>query len=362
MTLKRQYTLPNCSLTVDGLSTGDDTDLTAPLTVVLNSECRFPELSETLTGGREFLDALVKTVSTYVQSVLSGVVFPEIATPDESQPIVLKQIENQRHQLTATLADDTGTAVNKTLMLTTVQLFDLMEVVDQLLADPQTLPDMTLQLSPLQRRYVRATEPVAKRVVPAAAGISALAASAALLFVMPTPILEPEPAQEEVTTDSDGADPTAAEPGAAGAEPPAEGGQAAVPDAIDDGGSPQTDSTDSDDDLSPLTNLESAASITDPDELEQLATQLEETLASELPASPNFDEELRYRVTVSQQGDILGYSFANDAALADADNTPLPDLTFNPLETGQEPEAVAQFLVTFDPEGEVMAEPIGTEE
>ena len=64
MTAQRQYILPNCNLIVEGLVTGEESDPTSPLTVVLNSECTFPGTPNRLSGGREFLNALVKTLVT----------------------------------------------------------------------------------------------------------------------------------------------------------------------------------------------------------------------------------------------------------------------------------------------------------
>ncbi|NJO09147.1 MAG: hypothetical protein HC873_05205 [Leptolyngbyaceae cyanobacterium SL_1_1] len=63
-------------------------------------------------------------------------------------------------------------------------------------------------------------------------------------------------------------------------------------------------------------------------------------------------------MAVSEQGDLIGYKYVNDAALLNVDETPLPGLTFIPLNqelVRQEP--VAQFRVTFTPLGELAVEP-----
>ncbi|NEQ43656.1 MAG: DUF4335 domain-containing protein [Leptolyngbya sp. SIOISBB] len=182
MTAQRQYILPNCNLVIEGLVTGEESDPTSPLTVVLNSECTFPGTTDRLSGGREFLNALVKTVSDYAQSLLSGVPYPLEDKPTATQPVTLQLTDQQRHQLVATTANADGAETQTTINLNSVQLFDLVEAVDQLLADTFTLPDMSLQVTPLNRRHARPAEPTTKRVIPAAVGVSALAAASVLLF------------------------------------------------------------------------------------------------------------------------------------------------------------------------------------
>ncbi|MEO1298879.1 MAG: DUF4335 domain-containing protein, partial [Cyanobacteria bacterium J06636_16] len=329
MTVQRQYTLPNCSLMVEGLSGGNDIDPMAPLTVVLNTEFTFPGNTDTLSGGREFLDALAKTVSSYAQSILSGIAYPMAEDMTDDTPVVLKPEANERHQLTANVTDSTGGAIRKTLTLSTVQIFDLMEAVDQLLADTQTLPDMTLQLSPLHRRHALPAEPIAKRAVPPAVGISALAASAALLFVVPVPDVErrlEEQAGQNPSSLVDEETPTTEIPTG---EPPST-------DSADSTESP-ADSTIDEDEEAPvadagaagvaLNRLSDAPAITDSDAIAQLEAQVEDTLGGALPETIPFEESLVYRIAVSESGDLLGFKYENDAALENIDNTPLPDFT-----------------------------------
>jgi hypothetical protein len=353
MTVQRQYTLPNCNLKLEGLAPGDETDPTAPITIVLNSECTFPGTRGALTGGSDFLKALVHAVNEYAQSILSGVPYPVAEEMRDSQPVVLQPTDNQRHQLTATSTTDSGEPTRTTIQLTSVQLFDLVESIDQLLADSQTLPDMTLQLSSLHRRHARPTEPASKRVVPAVTGISALAAAAALLFMVPVPEFEPTRPEREGLSAAD----TDAEPSLSGESvPPTE--------SIED----ETTSeivTDTDTVVDPvqagiaLGRLSSAPAIADEETLAELGRDLETTLANNLPADTIFEESLVYRVAISEAGDILGYKYENDAALSLVDRTPLPDLTFIPVDSdAQIEEPIAQFRVSFEGDGEVVAEPI----
>lgn len=359
MTVQRHYTLPNCNLKLEGLAAGDETDPMAPLTVVLNSECAFPGVAETLSGGREFLNALIKTVSDYAQSMLSGVPHPLAEDATENHPVTLQLMANHRHCLVAMVAGPDGEQTRKSVELNSVQLFDLMEAVDQLLADTQTLPDMTLQISPLHRRYARPAEPASKRVVPAAAGLSALAASAALLFLIPVPEFEPQrPEREdqalsELVEDGETAvvDPETTDP--ATAETPEETTEAIAEDGAVD---PVTAGI-------ALGRLSSAPVITDAEVLSELETDLENTLEDNLADDLTFEDSLVYRVAVSEAGDVLGYKYENEAALENIESTPLPDLTFIPVDPeAATDEPVAQFRVTFEADGDVTAEPIASDE
>ena len=362
MTVQRQYTLPNCNLKLEGLNTGDDTDPMAPLTVVLNSECIFPGTPHVLSGGREFLDALVKTVSDYAQSLLSGIPYPLPEEVSAAQPVALKPGEHHRHHLMATVTAADGTATRQTLELNSVQLFDLVEAVDQLLADTLTLPDLTLQLSSLARRHVRPAEPMAQRAVPAAVGLSTLAAAAALFFLPPVPEFEVQRRESEGAALSELVEEEAANLAEADSSP--DGSETATGDRSD-GADPDDDATAADPIAAgvALDRLATAAAITDADTLSELAAELEDSLADALVAEVAFEDVLIYRVAVSESGDILGYKYENDAALINIDSTPLPELTFIPVEpTATTDEAVAQFLVTFDEAGEVTAEPIDADE
>jgi len=385
MTVQRQYILPNCNLVIEGLLAGDEGDPTSPLTVVLNSELSFPGTADRLSGGREFLNAIVKTVSDYGQSLLSGVPYPLEENPSATQPVTLTPTDKHRHQLVATIADADGAATQKTVDLNSVQLFDLMEAVDQLLADTATLPDMSLQVSPLNRRHARPAEPVTKRVIPAAVGLSTLAASAALLFLVPVPEFEPQRSDREdlselVETESDN---LAESDASTATDPPTDETDAAAPET-EQSAEVASEATDSDPEAStdnevaeadaaivdPVTagialgRLSSAPAIADDDLLNDLEAELESKLETALADLSDgdelpFEESLTYRVAVSETGDILGYKYENDAALENVDVTPLPALTFVPVDADSaSDERVAQFRITFDPDGTVIAEPI----
>ena len=365
MTIQRQYTLPSCNLVLEGLST-DDGDFSAPMAVLMNAECHLPGAAEKpLSGGREFLEGLVAAVSGYAQQLLSGIAHP---LNTEEQPLIqLKPGEGPYHHLImraqAEAAHDSKLeAVSpQDIRLSTVQFFDLLDAVDQFLSDNQTLPDLVLPLRSVSRRYVRPEEPVAKRVAPAMIGASTLAAAAITLFFVPPPQFEPvreesSPAAEATSeTTTNASQPAASDPPSA-------------PDASD----PATSALATPDSTTPapatVENPAPEGAITD---LERLAdapalsaaeqTAVLETFQQQLQqawqAVPPPPEAVSYRIAVSGQGDILGYKYEGDAALAYAENTPLPGLAYLPVDqTESVQEPVAQLRATFTPEGRVQVE------
>jgi hypothetical protein len=378
MTAQRQYILPNCNLIVEGLVTGEESDPTSPLTVVLNSECSFPGTSNRLSGGREFLNALVKTVSDYAQSLLSGVPYPLATAPTADQPVVLQPTEDHRHQLVATLTDNTGAETQQTIALNAVQLFDLVEAVDQLLADTFTLPDMALQVTPLNRRHARPTEPAAQRLIPAAVGVSTLAAASVLLFMLPVPEFEPQRSDREEQSELVNPDAASGDDNGATA-PGSDDADVSNADPADEAGatSPETEAGEpiaGEEVADPvaagiaLGRLATAPAIADDALLTDLEAEVTNTLEAALEDLADdgglaFDDALIYRIAVSTDGDILGYKYENDAALENIDRTPLPRLTFIPLDVEQaNDEPVAQFRLTLQPDGTVELAPVDSTE
>ncbi|MGF1460812.1 MAG: DUF4335 domain-containing protein [Leptolyngbyaceae cyanobacterium] len=377
MTVKRQYILPNCNLIIEGLSAGDESDPNSPLTVVLNSECTFPGTTERLMGGREFLNGLTTSVNRYAQSLLSGIPYPDNDLSAQ-QPVTLKPTDSQRHRLEALVSEADGSETQKAVELNSVQLFDLVEAVDQLLADALTLPDMTPQLTSLNRRHARPVEPATKRLVPAAVGLSTLAASAALLFMVPVPEFEPEQRDEDelselVESESENLAETSPDrpDSASDAAEPASDAPTTDSDLADS--DPEPDDGDSELDaaaVDPVTagialgRLATAPAIADANQLDELDAELEALLEETLEDSDQgIPEELIYRVAVSEDVEILGYKYENDAALEHVDRTPLPDLTFVPINSDTvTDEPVAQFRVTFEPEGTITAELIDADD
>ena len=86
-------------------------------------------------------------------------------------------------------------------------------------------------------------------------------------------------------------------------------------------------------------------------ELETLQQQLQQQLTSEFePAT--LTEAVSYQVSVADNGDVLGYRPVGDTALNEVENTPLPTVTYIPVD-GATVEPVAEFRVTFTADGQV---------
>ena len=110
-----------------------------------------------LVGGREFFESLVRTVSAYAQEVLSNVPNPQVHNHD-SELVELQKINSNSHRLivhSEITGDNLGGNTNEgqplQIDLNTVQLFDLVEAVDQFFADTQTLPELSLELQPVNQ-------------------------------------------------------------------------------------------------------------------------------------------------------------------------------------------------------------------
>lgn len=378
MTIQRQYSLPNCKLVLQGL--GSDTgDLSGrPLmSMVTNVECYLAGQNMPLTGGRVFLESLVAAVSNYAQGYLSGI--HHLIRRDRHQQsglVQIQQVGHNLHRLTVHPELDHPGSPNE-VDLTTVQLFDLVEAVDQLYADAQTLPDLSLQLDPLPKRHVVSTEPLGKRAVPVAVGASSLAAAAAVLFMLPAPeVRRPEATSQSGTTEqtspeqSPGASPS---PTTGSASPEVASSPTATSsptDATSPTPSPTDASSPAAADSGAGLNLANAPEVTDPTELDRLTVQLYDKLDLAWKKTPTFDGQLIYRVGVNPNGDIVGYKYGNDASLTYLTDTPLMDVQFtppaaasssssesSPTTTSSSKEPIAQFRVVFKSDGVLEVSP-----
>lgn len=198
MTIRRQYSLPNCTLVLEGLSetTAEGTEPVSgqqPISILVNAECHFTGSNQLLSGGRVFFENLVKTVSAYAQELLSGIAHPQESHHNSVVVRIETLTPEHLHRLTLELEKDNDK--NTTVVeLNTVELFDLVEAIDQFCADSTVLPDLNLTLTPISKRYRRPEEPLVDRVMPAALGVTSLALAAAVFLVIPPPqIREPEP-------------------------------------------------------------------------------------------------------------------------------------------------------------------------
>lgn len=199
MNIQRPYRLPNCTLTLEGMGDGEESPTSnQDLKIILSARCQFLATNQSLEGGRAFLESLAKAVNGYAQACLSGIHHPTETKGQNGEWVELAPLANQAlHRLTwHPPSDESSEAI--TINLTTVELFDLVEAVDQFIGDRHTLPDFSLTLEPLSRRHRQPDEPFVQRAIPATLGAFSLAIFAALLYWLPMPeIREPEVDQSE---------------------------------------------------------------------------------------------------------------------------------------------------------------------
>ncbi|HEY9638083.1 MAG TPA: DUF4335 domain-containing protein [Coleofasciculaceae cyanobacterium] len=360
-TIRRQYSLPNCTLILEGLSdgttpAGSQIDSRPLMTMLVNAECSFNGQEQSLSGGRDFFESLVRSVSRYAQEFLSQIPHPKL--PGEPPELVYfqKLKDKNLHRLTLQPSADpilAGTGAGMLhdsvshsaiaqgkqvqMDLTTVQLFDLVEAIDQFLADRRTLPDIGVALEPVPRRYRRADQPVAKRAAPAALGITSLAVAAIAFLVVPIPqVRDPKPSTPQPSS-STTSSPTPDGQRQANTTPKASPPPASELEKV----------------------LTAAPEITDPTELRFLQRRLYNKLDPEWKNRGQLSQSLEYRVGVGKDGAIVGYKPVNELAGGDAaTKTPLPDLLYIPA-TGSvaTSEPIAQFRVVFSNRGILQISP-----
>lgn len=209
MNIKRQYILPNCNLILEGLEDSDSENVDildgqSPMSILINAECNFIGSNQTLSGGRVFLTNLSRAVSSYAQGFLSGLAHPQTENTEYPQ-VTINKTDSHLHRLTLqpeASGDEEKTEIN----LTTIELFDLVDAIDQLHADRSTLPGMTLELKPASKRYRKPEQPLAERLTPIGIGFASLAMAAGALFMIPIPEITPTestPVNQTTETESE---------------------------------------------------------------------------------------------------------------------------------------------------------------
>ncbi len=339
MTIERQYSLPNCKLILQGLGDGNSSplDKRQPLTMLMSAECHFVGHPQPLSGGREFFDSLVHQVSRYVQEFLSGVSSP--VGEKQSGLVQLQRIDQNLHRLSVQNSEEnSGSASSSQAVqsatqvdLTTVQLFDLVEAVDQFLADSRTLPELSLELKPLSRRTIKPDKPVTQRAIPAAIGVSSLALAAIAFFVVPVPeVRRPKDPVPQSQT-------------------PTESVESSTPTGSDDPEAEPTVSPSPEEALEPT--LTTPPKITDPKEIDRLGGKLYEEIDQSWVVTPALSRTLNYRVSVAEDAAIIGYDSLNDATAEEEEQTPLGKLRYKPVGSRPTNEPLADFEVIFNPDG-----------
>jgi hypothetical protein len=177
MSVQRVYIAPNCNLRVEGLG-GEG----GALSLITYFECQFYHSQSKITGGRDLLIHLIQAAGAYAQGVQMGQ-----SVPVHVGGVSLKPTEANH---TLHIAMDDGAAAPLETRLSLVQLFDLVESLDQLCSDRHTIAE--LQPSVDIAAFIPRSS-LAHRIVPAIVGISSVVALAGLLLLIPPP--EPKPAE-----------------------------------------------------------------------------------------------------------------------------------------------------------------------
>lgn len=323
MSIRRQYSLPNVALALDGWTNEAAPNTQSELSIVTGVECRFLPQQQVLTGNKELLDALVAATSSYVQDFLSDL---HLKSDRELQsgPLHLQPADRAGyHRLTwQPPAPEPGKSGGDRVEfeLSTVQLFDLVEAIDQFALDSTTLPATTFSVAPRSQGARQPDRPLAQRATPAALGIASFAAAAAVLLLVPVPqVRETEAERREEQQE-------------AGAATDAN----ALPAGI-------------------VATLRDVPRVAEPVELAQLALQVRQTVDLAWQERGLVRETQSYRIWATPAGELVGFEGV-DAAIAAADAPVLPAL----LSLQVEPEdltSVGEFRLTFNGSGTVTVEP-----
>lgn len=362
MNIQRRYSLPNCTLLLEGLSdinrAANFQELRPELSILVNAECYLSGYNQPLVGGREFFESLVRAVSAYAQEFLSNVTNPQ-AHNQESELVEFQKIDSNQHRLivhSESSPENFESSSNYPkppiqIDLTTVQLFDLVEAVDQFFADTQTLPELSLELQPVTRRYGGASSAFIKQAIPAAVGVSSLAVAAIAFNLIPPPeVRPPEPKSDEQTSSTI----PSVTPSASPSVTPIAAAAIPTPAAI--AATPASTTKPTVTDLEALLNT--VAEITDASQLRALNRQVYNQIHPAWTNRLGLKQELIYRIGVAADGAIVGYKALNKEANQGVGQTPLPNLLYNPANRAPiSNEPIAQFRVVFTRQGVLEVSP-----
>ncbi|MEH2278004.1 MAG: DUF4335 domain-containing protein [Nostoc sp.] len=356
MNIQRKYSLPNCTLLLEGLSdlsrVAHFQEMRPELSILVNAECYLSGYNQPLTGGREFFESLVRAVSGYAQEFLSSVPNPQ-AHNQESELVEFQKVDSNRHRLIiySEGAPEGFEHSNNSkrppieIDLNTVQLFDLVEAVDQFFADSQTLPELSLELQPVTRRYGGASQALIRQAVPAAVGVSSLAVAAIAFNLIPPPQMRPpQPKPDEQSSSRIN---NITPPASAAVTPIA----AATPTS-----KPTANAKPAVKDLEALLNT--VPEITDPSQLRALNRQVYNQIHPAWTNRSGLQQDLIYRLGVAADGAIVGYKAVNKEANLGVGQTPLPNVLYNPANRAPiSNEPIAQFRVVFNTQGVLEVSP-----
>lgn len=211
MSTTRQYSLPNCNLILEGIEdvSTESADILSgelPMSILINAECHLLKSNQKLSGGSVFLNNLSRAVSNYVQGFLSGLTSAnhvDHGSIEYPQVFISEIPEQHLHRLTLEPQPDSGETKTE-IDINTIELFDLVDAIDQFHADRSVLPNMTLELQSVSKRYRKPEQPLAERLTPVVIGFSSLAIAAVALFMIPIPEIAPtESSSPNQTTETE---------------------------------------------------------------------------------------------------------------------------------------------------------------
>ncbi|GAA6621175.1 DUF4335 domain-containing protein [Scytonema sp. NUACC26] len=393
MNIQRKYSLPNCTLLLEGLSDATRAahlqELRPELSILVNAECYISGYTKPVSGGREFFESFVRVVSAYAQEFLSNIPHPQ-AHDSESELVQLQKVSRDRHRLVvhsenasqATSANSHNQHATE-IDLNTVQLFDLVEAIDQFFADSQTLPELSLKVQPIARRYGNFSQALVKQAVPAGIGVTSLAAAAVAFSIFPvpevrtpqqnntqstsnttsptnsvaSPTVAPTPTPNEPIAASPTFTPTPAPTTTAGAPTPAPLAASVNPTTPTPTPTVPTATANPTPNPTEVKDLEALLNtvpeITDASVLRALQRQVYNQINPEWSNRSALTQDSVFRVGVAGDGSLVGYKAVNKASNDTVANTPLPKLLYNPAGSrgpiANEP--IAQFKVVFTNRG-----------
>jgi Domain of unknown function (DUF4335) len=371
MTIRRQYSLPNCTLILDGLSDGTNAvahDSRPLMSSLFNAECHFVGCEQHLFGGRDFLTSLVTTVSNYAQEFLSGISHPlrsspvdTLGSPNHLVSLVKGDRENV-HQLAAILEPDTrqGTAIDAAptkVNLSTVQLFDLVEAIDQFLADKRTLPDIMIPLQPISKSMAQPM--MATQAVPVGLGLASLVVASLVGYALPNqqisapkappaPVIAPTTPTTGTTApvpvpSSPNPSPATTVPAPAVSPNPVNSSTPIVP-------TPATSTSPS---PTSSTLPSRTGQLNDATQIGFLERQLQHKLNNNWQNRTQIKQAASFQVNVNQDGKIVSFEVGDKTNQTNL--TPLPKLTTRDQNPNQ---AIGNFNVVFTPAGTIDVKPV----
>lgn len=194
--IERQYLSPNCILSLQGFTEdNENNEGFAVMSVLTQAQCQILGNPITLQGGLTFLQHLLSAVSHYTQDLLSGLNRP-VEYTDSNDYIRLSNLKDKKRHLLKWQKEKDNSESQVEWELTTVQLFDLLDALDQLCRDTQTLPQLKDEIKPLSRRHRQSEISFVEQSTPATLGFMGFTLAAIALFFIPHPSNIKDPNQE----------------------------------------------------------------------------------------------------------------------------------------------------------------------